>query len=915
MSWERRKPTWPWMQAAGLLLFLLAVAAPRGWQRLRTPSAGDVLPIATVPLLAEQQPVVQLVPEPPQEKFSAVLSPALPTTLLPTVLPELPKILPVLPEVSLDEYDEFFASTLLPNRVAPSASDAPARKSVSQDDTALPVPREFNLEALLEVCDALTSLIGQSFDQKDDLSPAPSLRLQQTPKRVLPRVQVRSSEDRLAMLDQRQHSARVERPSLAIEATDEPEAVEQPARVAAVRHVPQTLIEQLERLTDQPPADVWANEVLGHVQQLTQKTFRKEAATDAWAVQLKTLSALQVLSEEGLRSALERTNPRFQYQWLQASQGLARRVEIWNAMLDPAVAEAVRRAKMQADETGALQEAIGAATLWASGSKRGTEWREYLLLDRIAAAIEVGTKVDVRQRRELARTVLGRMEDARLTTPQREFLATPPLALLRRGLRPWATATVNLDTLLTLVERYDASRETRYGNAIAEYQHRLRWSSEHRLNALADHLDKHFRSANLRIAITGDLLNRMMPGPQTKVAPMRGKIAGTKIRGQSKTSTQLRVRLLPDAAAWRFGLEAFGTVLSQTKSDTWPARVRNKAQMKYQAQKQIVISSEGLQLAPTQASAQGSTKLIGVESQFDPVPLLGSWLRKVARDRHANSHSLATRQAKARVTQEARRQMDRKADAKFRNLEQRFHEKVLVPFEQLALVAEPIQMHTTERRAVMRLRLSSGDQLAAHTPRPSAPSDSLISLQMHESALNNAARGMELDGRRIALGDLFELIATKFGRAGLQPPADLPLQAVVDFAAHDAVRIRCDGGRIELLLSIDALSHGRDKIEGFQVHAFFRPQLDGMQVTLVRDGTLQFSGRRLRTGPRIVLHSVFGKLLHKQQQLALLPDTLKEDTRFSGLMVTQLMLQEGWFALAVGPEHPQRVAWRTMLVR
>ena len=39
---------------------------------------------------------------------------------------------------------------------------------------------------------------------------------------------------------------------------------------------------------------------------------------------------------------------------------------------------------------------------------------------------------------------------------------------------------------------------------------------------------------------------------------------------------------------------------------------------------------------------------------------------------------------------------------------------------------------------------------------------------------------------------------------------------------------------------------------------------------MVRDGSLQFSGAHLRTGPRMVLHSVFGKMLPKDQVLPVL---------------------------------------------
>ena len=71
------------------------------------------------------------------------------------------------------------------------------------------------------------------------------------------------------------------------------------------------------------------------------------------------------------------------------------------------------------------------------------------------------------------------------------------------------------------------------------------------------------------------------------------------------------------------------------------------------------------------------------------------------------------------------------------------------------------------------------------------------------------------------------------------------------------------------------------------------------------------SRRRLKTGPRIVLHSVLGKLLPKDQELSLLRADLASDARLAGLMVTQLEITGGWIALALGPAHAERTAWQT----
>ena len=69
--------------------------------------------------------------------------------------------------------------------------------------------------------------------------------------------------------------------------------------------------------------------------------------------------------------------------------------------------------------------------------------------------------------------------------------------------------------------------------------------------------------------------------------------------------------------------------------------------------------------------------------------------------------------------------MDATLDQKLEGFEQKFRDKILAPIEQLALLAEPLDMHTTQQRAVMQLRLANTGQLAAHTLRPLAPSDSV----------------------------------------------------------------------------------------------------------------------------------------------------------------------------------------------
>ena len=62
-------------------------------------------------------------------------------------------------------------------------------------------------------------------------------------------------------------------------------------------------------------------------------------------------------------------------------------------------------------------------------------------------------------------------------------------------------------------------------------------------------------------------------------------------------------------------------------------------------------------------------------------------------------------------------------------------------------------------RLTVRLRVASPNQLGGHTARPQAPSDSLGSVQVHESAINNALDQLHLASRTFTLPELYQHLA------------------------------------------------------------------------------------------------------------------------------------------------------------
>ena len=110
-------------------------------------------------------------------------------------------------------------------------------------------------------------------------------------------------------------------------------------------------------------------------------------------------------------------------------------------------------------------------------------------------------------------------------------------------------------------------------------------------------------------------------------------------------------------------------------------------------------------------------------------------------------------------------------------------------------------------------------------------------------------------------------------------------------------------------LSIAKLRKGRQLWKDFRVRAYYEPQIEGPQLRLVRSGVVQLLGRR---GAQIALRGIFGKVFSKKQPIELTPERLATDPKLADLAVTQLVIDDGWMGLALGPRRTAQRAgpWR-----
>tara|TARA_Y100001933_G_scaffold164230_1_gene162530 strand:+ start:18640 stop:20766 length:2127 start_codon:yes stop_codon:yes gene_type:complete len=468
-----------------------------------------------------------------------------------------------------------------------------------------------------------------------------------------------------------------------------------------------------------------------------------------------------------------------------------------------------------------------------------------------------------------------------------------------------AVFSIDVSELLASLEQYEFSRLSSDATKIARVIDPLLNSKNDAQRELGEVLDLYYRNANIRIVASEDLMNRFMPTSREQASRIDDHVLGIPVWGNSYTRSTLQTRLIPDPHRIRIGLEVWGRVFSDTVASSRKVYLYNEGETGFLVRKLILIDQQGVKAKPSVVNAISQSELIDVESDYDSIPLVGSWVRKAARKKHAEEHDDALSEMELRVASQAKQLFDNEFTPRLRGGIDRFYYDLWKPLDQLGLDPTAIELSTTEQRATGRIRLGHAGQITGFSARPRALSNSMLSMQVHESALNNGLDQLALAGRTFSLHDLYLHLMNKTGRSAGKVPESMPDNVIIAFAAKDPIRVQCDDGVVTLVVAVRRITKGkRYKWSNLRISADYGIETEGVNAYLTRQNSIRLEGKKLRTRDQIALRGVFSKLLSRGTQIALLPQKITDNPSLDDLVVNQQRIQDGWIGLAIGPIHP-----------
>ena len=473
------------------------------------------------------------------------------------------------------------------------------------------------------------------------------------------------------------------------------------------------------------------------------------------------------------------------------------------------------------------------------------------------------------------------------------------------------TRRLHLDyrKLVEDIETLESDPIHRCSKSLADSMQSLRFSEYPEQANVAQAIGIHYRNANLRIAVSEEFVNRMLPAQSTIQKPVKQNILGADTRGASEIQTKLHVDFIKDPSALKIALNLDGDISSRTQSSRHGATFYNSSIANVNTVREVTITNQGMNINGRPATVESSDSLRKFSTDWDRLPILGDMVRQFAHNEFVQARPIAKRIMQKTIAKQTDEEFDKQLQEKVSTANSQFNTRLLGPLHSLNLQPMVVDMQTTDTRLIVRYRLASFDQLAAYTSRPIAPSDSQMSLQVHHSAFNNMVSQVVDGDRDWTMQELSDKISDLMQQPRKALPEDGPNDVTARFADDRPITVEFEDGRMTLTLRISSLVQpGRIHLKNFIIRTSYLPTVDGLQAELTRDGVISVDGPKLVFRDRVPLRAIFSRVFSNRSSLPMVSEELLKDPRAKGLAVSQLVLHDGWLGVAVSAENSPHVA-------
>ncbi len=578
---------------------------------------------------------------------------------------------------------------------------------------------------------------------------------------------------------------------------------------------------------------------------------------------------------------------------------IRRRLAIWEPVYKLARQAASEGQLAGEGKTKAIKvTAAGARTIHFEGIDEA--WHDYLQIPQTEEAFN-SLVSKPRTRKKAARKLLSRIYSPVLSQEQARYVRTaidePALDFFKAE----ASTEVDYSRLLRHVELHEAKESGASHYLLNNDYQNLLWSTNLEQQKLASILDTHYRNANFRITISEKLLNRIVPEIPDMSEPISERILGARVIGRSRIKNKLRIDLIPDPERIHLQLETLGLAAISTTAVKRGFTIKNEGTSRYKVLKSLAIGRKGVSSDRPVAVSQTNSRLVGMRSKLDSVPVFGWIARRVALQQIEAQKPETDRFTRRKLERTAEQRMQEEVEKQLGEMTELVNQKLIQPLVVLEVDPEPVQMTTTPDMIVVRYRVAGRDQMAANTSRPRPLPDALMSFQVHQSVINNFLSRIGLNEKKFSPLELSQHLRRSMGQP--EEVGGIDEDATLHFSSLQPIRVEFSGAQVKVELDLKSFQVGKGKTwRNLKIGTSFTPVVYGSTVVLNKTGHVNVSGKRLNLRDQIAIRTIFNSVFEDKYEINPFSAAMATSMGSTNLSIARMVIDNGWVGVSLGDQ-------------
>ncbi|MFW6170162.1 MAG: hypothetical protein ACODAD_06705 [Planctomycetota bacterium] len=541
-----------------------------------------------------------------------------------------------------------------------------------------------------------------------------------------------------------------------------------------------------------------------------------------------------------------------------------------------------------------------------SAGAHGRAWQEYLLLDQLAAQLERGENGDP----EALLRILERFRG------DHAGLERPESMQLRTALERYYHRTVACDNETSREEflRRLGQLEKLVGmlsdgfnsKTLQKIGLHLRWLRQReQAPAVVEAVRDLAPGANVRLTVSREFLDRVIPDRVDRVDPMKDCVLGTTIRGTSHLVGNMTVVPLPCQHEVQLGVRLRGEADTSGRGYHGPVRMRVVGTAVVEATGDILFGSEGFRRGATRAHVSATGRPTSMWTTYRS-RIADGLAMHIARRRAARTQQTANYIASRNAEQRLKRQVDEEVQTHLDVLQDIYLDHFRKPLLRRRMFPRVFRATSHEQGARLDMLLATDTQTGAPRPGPLPESQTAFSVHIHATAINNLADTL-LAGRTIGQSELREFVHYLFTGESQAPSVEQEDQFQIVLADERPLTFHADDSRITLKVRTQRFVTDRAKYPPMNLTIRYTPrwaeeaglptwltELEVLPPGFHKQGDRRMSVREIAA--RRFISRVLERELTSSNRLGTIafPDL---STALDDLVVTQLIVDDGWITI------------------